>query len=415
MKILFLADAVFEDVPGGSRMVAGELAHGLVGRGHDVTFLVARHNDHAPDEERLADGVRVVRYGGAGRPLEFMRRGQEACAKLLAESARPFDLVHTHFAYAALGPLRVIPRSVPRVRTFHGPWDAEAWAEESQRTGMVNSVKASVKRGIRYRVEIASLRGSAQVLTLSDYFRRLVCERSCVAPEKITVIPGGADSIRFQPAEDPILCRRELGLPLDRRILISVRRLTPRMGLDNLIRAIPAILRRYPDVLLLIGGAGPEQGKLQELIHSLGLECHVRLTGFIPEERLATYYQAADLFVLPTLALEGFGLVTTEALACGLPVVGTPVGATPEILGKLDPRLIASGSSSQALSEAILDFFEGPWAASLTPDRLHRYVAEHYSWNSHIAATEAVYGSLLEKPVQEKYMEPSAVATTRSG
>ena len=398
MNILFLADAVFEDIPGGSRMVAWELAHGLVRRGHEVTFLVARHNQDAPDDESQSDGVRVVRYGGAGRPLDFVRRGQEACAKLLQESRHPFDLVHTHFAYASVGPLRVMPRSVPRVRTFHGPWDEEGWAEESRQGGMVNSVKARIKRSIRYRVEVGSLRGSSQVLTLSDYFRRLVSERSCVAPEKITVIPGGADSTRFQPAADPMLCRRELGLPLDRRILISVRRLAGRMGLDNLVRAMPAVLRRYPDALLLIGGTGPEKARLEGLIHSLGLECQVRMTGFIPDERLATYYQAADLFVLPTLALEGFGLVTTEALACGLPVIGTPVGATPEILGRLDSRLIASGTNSVALSDAILGYFEGSWAASLTPERLHRYVTEQYSWDNHVAATEAVYRKALVAP-----------------
>lgn len=398
MNILFLADAVFEDMPGGSRMVAWELAHGLVRRGHEVTFLVARHNAVALDDERQPDGVRVVRYGGAGRPLDFVRRGQEACAKLLLESRHSFDLVHTHFAYASVGPLRALPHAVPRVRTFHGPWDEEGWAEESRRGGWANSVRARIKRSLRYRVEVASLRGSAQVLTLSDYFRRLVSERSCVAPEKITVIPGGADSVRFQPAADPTLCRRELGLPLDRRIMISVRRLAARMGLDNLIRAVPAVLRRYPDALLLIGGTGPEQARLEGLIQSLGLECHVRLTGFIPDDRLAAYYQAADLFVLPTLALEGFGLVTTEALACGLPVIGTPIGATPEILGKLDPRLIASGTNPLALSDAILGFFDGDWAASLTPDRLHRYVTENYSWDSHVVATERVYQKALAAP-----------------
>ena len=115
------------------------------------------------------------------------------------------------------------------------------------------------------------------------------------------------------------------------------------------------------------------------------------MLGFIPDTDLPTYYQAADLFVLPTLALEGFGLVTTEALSSGLPVIGTPAGATPEILGHLDPRLIAPGTTPDDLAKAILGFFEGDWAGSLTPERLHAYVAEHYTWDKHIIATEAVY------------------------
>ena len=74
MNILFLADAVFEDLPGGSRMVAWELAHGLARRGHSVTFLVAHQGAKAPDEECSADGVRVLRYAGAGRALDHENR-----------------------------------------------------------------------------------------------------------------------------------------------------------------------------------------------------------------------------------------------------------------------------------------------------------------------------------------------------
>ena len=396
MRILILADAVFSDIPGGSRVATRELAHGLLQRGHKVTFLVGRHNDKARDDEWHSDGTRIVRYRGAGEGFKFVRHGQEACAKLWAESAYPYDVVHSHFAFAGLGPLRVIPRSVPRVRTFHGPWDAEGWVEDSQFSGAMNAVKARLKRVFRKQVETSSLRGSDQVLTLSEAFRRLVAERACISPEKIAVIPGGADSARFQPVSDPALCRKKLGLPLDRRILISVRRLAPRMGLDNLIRAIPALIHRYPDILLLIGGTGPEEARLKGIIQNLKLEHSVRMLGFIPEEDLAAYYQAADLFVLPTLSLEGFGLVTTEALACGLPVIGTPVGATPEILRKLDPRLITSGISPLALSAAILEFFSGQWAETLTPTRLHQFVADNYNWESHISATEAVYEKVLE-------------------
>ena len=122
MRILFLADAVFEDKPGGSRVVARELARGLVGRGHEVTFLVARHGPEAPGDER-SEGVRIVRYTGAGRAGAFVRTGGRAAARLWAEGA--FDVAHTHFAYAALGPLVALPRGLPHVRSFYGPWDAE--------------------------------------------------------------------------------------------------------------------------------------------------------------------------------------------------------------------------------------------------------------------------------------------------
>ena len=395
MNILFLADAVFDDIPGGSRVVARELACGLAGRGHQVTILAAHQTPGTPSDTHIG-AVRVVRYPGAGDPLAFVREGRRACARLWAE--RPFDVVHTHFAYAALGPLQAVPPGVPHVRSFYGPWDQEGWVEDTtNKLGPLGTAKARVKRLLRHRVEAANLRRSRAVIVLSEHSRGEV--RAFGFPDRdIHLIPGGTDTDRFQPVMDKQAVRQRLGLPLDRTLLLSIRRLAPRMGLDNLLRALPAVVARRPDALLLIGGKGPERAPLERLIAELGLEAHVRLLGFIPDDALAAHYQAADLFVLPTLALEGFGLVTVEALACGLPVVGTPVGATPEILEGLDKRLIAPGIAPDALAQAILGFLDGDWSADLTPERLHRFVAQHYTWDQHVADTEKVYHSLLSAP-----------------
>ena len=392
MHILFLADAIFDDIPGGSRVVARELACGLTARGHQVTILAGHQKPGTPDDTLLG-GVRVVRYHGAGSPLAFVREGRKACARLWAE--QPFDVVHTHFAYAALGPLQAVPAHVPRVRTFHGPWDEEGWVEDTtSRQGKLGMAKARLKRSLRRRVEAANLQRSRAVLVLSEHSRGEV--QAFGYPDRnITLIPGGTDIDRFRPAPDKWAVRQSLGLPQDRTLLLSVRRLAPRMGLDNLIRALPAVVARIPDLLLLIGGQGPERASLEALAAELGMTGHVQMLGFIPNLELAAHYQAADLFVLPTAALEGFGLVTAEALACGLAVVGTPVGATPEILGGLDDRLVALGTAPEDLSRAILGYLQGDWAAHLTPARLHGFVAARYTWERHVAETERVYRSLL--------------------
>ena len=404
LRILFLADAVFEDLPGGSRVVARQLAQGLADHGHDVTFLVARQAADTPDDVRSA-GIRTVRYEGAGQGRAFVRAGRQACARLWAE--RPFDIVHTHFAYAALGPLRAVPRSVPHLRTFHGPWDAEGWVEDSARLAEMRgrpwprtaarALRNRAVRLLRHEVERTNLRRSAAAVVLSEQTRGEVLSFGYPA-DRIRKIPGGSDTARFVPAADRAAVRRALGLPADRRVLFTVRRLAPRMGLDNLITAMPAVVERHPDVLLLIGGKGPERERLAGLIAAHGLGEHVRLVGFIPEADLVSYYQASDLFVLPTVALEGFGLVTTEALACGVPVLGTPVGATPELLSGLDPRMVAPGVDSAALAAGLRGFLEGGWSAALTPDRLHRYVAEHYTWDRHVADVERLYAEILPLP-----------------
>ena len=212
---------------------------------------------------------------------------------------------------------------------------------------------------------------------------------------------------RFRPAKDKTVARQRLGLPPERPLLLSVRRLAPRMGLDNLVRAMPAVVARRPDVLLLIGGKGPERERLERLVAELGLDDHVRLLGFIADDDLAAHYQAADAFVLPTLALEGFGLVTTESLACGTPVLGTPVGATPEILRRLDPRLVLPGVTPAALAEGITAFLEGDWRAELTPERLHRFVRDNYTWDAHVQAVEQVYREVNRTMTRHERLRPS--------
>jgi glycosyltransferase involved in cell wall biosynthesis len=268
-------------------------------------------------------------------------------------------------------------------------------------TGVLGRLKARLRRRLRHQIEAVNLRRSRRVIVLSQQSRGEV--RSFGFPEaRIRKAAGGVDVARFLPSADKRAVRRALGVPEGRCLLLSVRRLAPRMGLENLIRAMPQIVALRPDALLLIGGQGPERERLQHLIGELRLDEHVRLVGFIPDARLAAYYQASDLFVLPTLALEGFGLVTTEALACGVPVVGTPVGATPELLAGLDTRLVAPGVTPDALVSAVLGFLEGDWKRELTPERLRRHVLDHYTWGRHVDAVEAVYGEVIGEAGRKK-------------
>lgn len=394
MQFLFFVDFVYEDLPGGSRVVAMEQAKRLVQRGHGVTLLAARPTPHAPAVE-VREGIRIVRYGGAGNAARFVWQGWQTCARLMA--ANRYDVVVTHFAYAALGPMQAVKTSVPQLRFFHGPWDAEGWAEDQAglpaRRGswplktVLPRLKCAFKRAARGWIETSNLRQSRKVIVLSRFMEADVRARGLSA-QAVSIVPGGTHVERFVPAADKAAVREALDLPRNQRILLSVRRLARRMGLDQLVRAMPAVIARCPDVLLLIGGQGPERVRLEQLVADLHLSQQVRLLGFIPDAHLVEYYQAADLFVLPTLALEGFGLVTTEALSCGLPVVGTPVGATPEILSRLDPRLITRGTTPEDLSRTVLEYLEEGASWGLTPEHLRQHVLEHYTWDRHVGAVE---------------------------
>ena len=379
--------------------MAKELALGLSRKGYEITFLVPRHNSKASDEERQGS-IRTVRYPGAGKPFSFVRNGYLACARLHAGKA--FDLVHTHFAYAAEGPLRALP-GIPHVRSFYGAWHREglvedtAWnAERFQHSPVkrrLAGLRARVKAFLRKRIEVGNLRKSDAIVVLSEHSAREL-RTLRIPPRKVRKLSGGVDTDRFHTGSKA-RSRWQLHVPAARRILLSIRRLAPRMGLDNLIQAMPAIAARLPDVLLLIGGRGPDREHLEGLIETTRMRDHVKMLGFISDEELPTYYQAADLFVLPTVALEGFGLVTVEALACGTPVLGTPVGATPEILRDLSPGLITSSSSREHLQDGILRFFRSDGLPGLRPEKLRQFVIERYTWDRHVAAIDRAYCDFL--------------------
>jgi glycosyltransferase involved in cell wall biosynthesis len=200
-----------------------------------------------------------------------------------------------------------------------------------------------------------------------------------VAPERVRVVPGGVDTVRFSPAPDRGAVRRRLGLPPSGTLFFTLRNLEPRMGIDRLLRAVPHVARALPDFMLVVGGQGPLLPSLRALAGDLGIGERVRFTGFIPEDQLVSFYQAADGFVIPTVALEGFGLPVLEALACGTPVLGSRVGAIPELLDPLDSSLLFSEVTPEGISSGILALVSRPDLDSLRV-ACREYVLGRYRW-----------------------------------
>jgi glycosyltransferase involved in cell wall biosynthesis len=147
--------------------------------------------------------------------------------------------------------------------------------------------------------------------------------------------------------------------------------------------------------LLLIVGSGRLEGRLREVAREAGIEGDVRFPGSVPDEALPDYYRAADLFVLPSRGLEAFGLVTLEALASGLPVVGTDVGGTGEILRPLDPRLV-TGTGPEALATAIERAHRDGLRAPGFSERCRAYALERFPWERAVDALERSYRAALE-------------------
>jgi glycosyltransferase involved in cell wall biosynthesis len=143
-------------------------------------------------------------------------------------------------------------------------------------------------------------------------------------------------------------------------------------------------------VQILIAGRGPQSCELQERIVREDLQDTVRLLGFIPDEDLPLAYRAADLTVVPSVALEGFGLVAAESLAAGTPAMVTPVGGLPELVRALCPELIFSAATVPALAEGIKTFLKDRQRFSTDHD-CRRYASENFDWRHVAAAVAQVY------------------------
>jgi glycosyltransferase involved in cell wall biosynthesis len=228
----------------------------------------------------------------------------------------------------------------------------------------------------------------------SRYMKHKVRAIHRIAADKITVNPGGVDLERFRPSQKRNSLKAQLGLPKGKTHLLTVRNLEPRMGLDNLLKCMARLKKQQVAVHLTLGGDGPEKENLERLRSDLKLDQDVNMTGFIPPDLLPAYYTAADFFILPTRSLEGFGLVTPESMACGTPVLGTPVGATKEILARFDSDCLFRDASAEAMAQGIGStirrYAKNPKAYVALRRHCREFAKEHYSWERHLRQLSAL-------------------------
>jgi glycosyltransferase involved in cell wall biosynthesis len=214
---------------------------------------------------------------------------------------------------------------------------------------------------------------------------------------RLVKIQGGVDLNHYHlPVEGKPAVRDRLGLPQDKTVFLTVRNLVPRMGLENLIKAFSQsdILRDKGS--LLIVGKGFLGEHLKRMVHNSALKNTVHFLGHVSEEDLPQMYQASDFFVLPTKELEGFGLVILEAMASGTPVLGTPVGAIPEVIGPFDPGLLFDGIDWQEMKSKMEEVIQTPKGLRWDPQACRGYVEKSFSWHRMATAFERVAESLVK-------------------
>lgn len=357
-RMLFLAPWYLPAFSGGAPRLFDDLLRGV--QRFDVT-VVADRTDADPAELAAFDAEAPAKRGYSMRRVpsyhlrfhgksrlshlleigSFYRRGLREL-RACVDAVRP-DIIVTGNSYPTGWLLNRLSFPGPTVHYVHGEEMTMALRD------------TSTKRWLK-REQIRSLRNVDRIICVSRFSAERVAEE--VSWDHISLLPNAVDIRRFSPPADREALRQRFGWS-GRTVLLTIARLVERKGVDNVLLALSEAETLPPDWLYVIGGRGPMEPRLREIVRERGLEDRVRFLGFVPDDDLADLYGAADLFVQPNREVsgdtEGFGIVFLEANACGTPVIGGLAGGTADAIENGVSGLRVDGDDRAAVRRAIVD------------------------------------------------------------
>jgi glycosyltransferase involved in cell wall biosynthesis len=350
MSWLFISDRAAAAPLGGMTVVLTETGVRLAGPGEEAHWITGRLNDSLPEEGSWQGfNAHTFPFSGTLGPrtlLKAVRAIRRRTRTVIEENEITASVVHQPLAGLGAGPV-LKQNGISSCYFFHSPWRQEYLLNAGGR-GIIVQLSA----GIRRQLEARALSHFDRIVVFSRFMADWVEQEHPEAPPPTMVAPG-VDLDRFQPVPDRAQARRKLGWSEANFSILCLRRLVPRTGVDLMLDAFSRIAPEYPGVTLFIGGEGPLEASLRSRADQLGMSDRVVFLGYINGEHHRLGLAAADLVVMPTLALEGLGLVTLEAMASGTAVIGTPVGGTVELLQPFRPELLAGEVTGDALADVL--------------------------------------------------------------
>jgi len=352
---------------------------------------------HAVDEEGTTGYPDLAELEGANGALKTL--GVDVA---IAQDVAGADVVHSHTWYAnAAGQLAQMLHDVPHVLTAHSLEPLRPWKAEQLGGG--------------YRVsswiEKQAYETSDAVIAVSDGMRRdILRSYPSIDPAKVSVVYNGIDLESWRRLDEPELVR-SLGIDPDRPAVVFVGRITRQKGLPYLLRAA-ALLPK--DVQLILCAGAPDTPEIMAEVTALVDDLKQTRTGVVwierilPRDELCAVLSSATVFVCPSI-YEPLGIVNLEAMACGLPVVGTATGGIPEVVadgfsGRLVPIDQATDGTGtpldpekfvQDLAAALTETVADPGMARLMGRAGRARAEQDFSWGSIAERTLEIYRSLV--------------------
>ncbi|NLO04252.1 MAG: glycosyltransferase family 4 protein [candidate division WS1 bacterium] len=366
MSIIILADD-FPPELGGIQTYACELSRALAELGEEVAVVASQQEGAEEVDAQLPFPVLRVSTGG-GYPVAAMNLS--IGARQMAAQARTPVRCMVATKWAPEGPAAILAFSAlrcPMLLIGHG-------GEFSHTGGSV----------VKWLVQRVVLRRMSRFLANSHYTAELFA-KARVPRDRIGIIYGGVRLEAFDVTQQRAReVRDEMQLG-DRPLLLSASRLVTRKGHDTVLRALPAVLERFPDALYLVAGTGPLEDVLRALVDEIGVGESVRFCGRVADEQLPALYAAADIFVMPSRPVrgelaEGLGLAYLEAAAAGTPSIGTNFGGIPDAIADGETGLLVEPDDHEALGQAIVGLLEDDARREEMGQAARQRVREQYTW-----------------------------------
>jgi mannosylfructose-phosphate synthase len=364
---------------GGQVVYVLELSNCLARMGYRVDILTRRF-ENQPATDRVSERVRILRFPCGGN--EFIPK-EVLCysipewvshvQRFIAAKGLHYAFIDSHYWDAGVAG-QALANNL-RIPHIHTPHSIGAWKRDSM-DGDPQELERKYNFRHRIREEKVIYDECDIVVATTSQQRDILRDGEYDVPaEKIRVIPPGYDDTRFFPVSLATrqALKRELGL--QGRIVLALGRMAKNKGYDLLLRAMPTVFSRLDDVrlLLAVGSTQPSADEmaqieqLKRLAEELGIQQRVLFHDYIPDEWLADYYRAADVFALSS-RYEPFGMTAVEAMACGTPTVVTTEGGLWEQVTWGLETLYANPFDPESFGHAI--------AAVLTHDRVSSQLAK---------------------------------------
>lgn len=381
----------FKPIVGGVQEYTHQMAAGLHSLGENIAVV-------APQMEGAAEfdascGYQVIRHPwpmpGSGR---FFHRPVANYMRLILERAKAIKadyLISNHWKNG-LGIYTFLSSRILRIPYFIFAYGSE----------VTRSPRSPLKRWERLRV----YRSSHRVISISRFTQEKVSEIG-VMSARCEIVPCGFDATPvdqwrgFPQSDFPKGLSDAL---YDRRkIIFTVSRLEQRKGIDKVIEAMPQVLQAVPNVIYLIGGMGPYESELKELVRRKGLGGHVRFLGYLSEDEKFACYQNCDVFIMPSRILsdgdvEGFGIVFLEAGAFGKPIIGGRSGGIPDAIVDGETGLLVDPNDTGAIAKALIRILTDSDLAKRLGGNGVRYVREVMTWeNSARKLRQSLHNSIV--------------------